>query len=229
VPVLLVLSLVSGKQIKYLLPIVPAIILLISYGLSRLPERGLPQRPWTAVVVLLFTALLLILAASGYLGHQQSWVKQVQSLWAGGFVAMAFVAWLWQPRSTAGVVQSLAIACVLVVIGLHLTVLRTAAPAYDLTAFSQRLAELQAAHHPIANVNKYHGQFQFLGRLRTPIEQVDMREATAWANAHPDGYLVVYRNDWPDLSHEGAELVQDFRGDPDDLTLWSAAKWIAAQ
>lgn len=229
VPVLLVLSLVSGKQIKYLLPIVPAIILMISYGLGRLPERGLPQRPWTAVFISLFSALLLVLAASGHLGHQQSWVKQIQPLWALGFVAMAFAVWLWQPRSTAGVVRSLAIICVLVVIGLHLTVLRVAAPAYDLTAFSQRLAELQVAHHPIANVNKYHGQFQFLGRLHTPIAQIAMQEATAWARAHPDGYLIVYHNDWPDMSREGADLVQDFRGDPGDLALWPAAKWIAAQ
>ena len=52
VAVFLLLSLVSGKQVKYLLPLLPAFALLLSRTLSQLPERPVTQRPWLPASVL---------------------------------------------------------------------------------------------------------------------------------------------------------------------------------
>jgi len=107
--------------------------------------------------------------------------------------------------------------------------LYVAKPAYDLTAFGARIEALQRDGHPVAHAGSYHGQFQYVGRLTQPISVVPSAELANWAAAHPDGYIVLYHGDWPTLPRTGADHVQDYRGDPDDLALWSAAKWIAAQ
>jgi hypothetical protein len=124
------------------------------------------------------------------------------------------------------------LAGVVMLIGVHVSILRVAAPAYDLHAMSARIAEIQAAGHPVAHVGKYHSQFHFLGRLVQPLQQLTPipKQVLAWARKHPDGYLVLYYDQWPQpLPRENAEFTQDYRGDPADLALWSVEKLLAAQ
>ena len=57
-------------------------------------------------------------------------------------------------------------------------------------------------------------------------------EIVEWVRRHPDGYLVLYYDNWPidwRLPRAEAEYAQDYRGDFHDLALWSAQKLSAAQ
>lgn len=227
VPVLLVLSLVSGKQVKYLLPFFPALALLGGYALARTSAVRFPNRQWLAALLLATPVLLFVVAGIHNLGTRPHWADALQPAWGEAFLAAAVLWWLWRPRDLATAVRSLALAGVVLIGGLHIAVLRVAAPAYDLRAISARIAALQAEQRPIAHVGKYHSQFHFLGRLREPLEVIAPDEVLDWAAAHPQGYLVVYFDIWPG-PREGAEHLQDYRGDSDDLALWSAAKLLAA-
>lgn len=231
-PVLAALSLISGKQVKYLLPVFPALALLAAGALARAPDvlssRGLLYRQGLAAALLGAPALLfgtLLLRDSGTRVH---WVADIEPLWGLVFPGAAALWWRWRPAGLMGRVQGLALAGAVLLVGLHVSVLRVAAPAYDLRAFGARLAELQAAGHPVAHVGKYHGQFHFPGRLRAPLTVIGPPAAADWARAHPDGYLVLYCDQMPGPCASG-ERVQDYRGDADDLALWAAGKWLAAQ
>lgn len=230
VPVVVLLSLVSGKQAKYLLPMFPALALLAAYWLARMLDVRLPQRQWLAMLLLALPMVVFTAAAMHRLGTHPHWGEALRPEWGELFLLAPLLWWLWRPATPVMAVRGLALAGVVLIIASHLAVLQAAAPAYDLRAFSARLAELQAAQRPIAHVGKYHGQFHFLGRLREPLAVVNNRKsALRWARAHPEGYLILYCDQWPGPACADGELVQDYRGDADDLALWSAEKFLAAQ
>ena len=228
VSVVLLLSLVSGKQAKYLLPMFPALALLAAWWLARAREQRLPRRQWLAVILLALPMVVFAMIAIRSPANPH-WASALQPEWSGLFLLAAFLWWLWRPSKPTTAVRGLALGGVALIVGLHLAVLRTAAPAYDLRGFSAHLADLQAAQRPIAHVGKYHAQFHFLGRLRAPLAVIDTRAALDWARAHPEGYLILYCDQWPGNVCATGELVQDYRGHAGDLALWSAEKFLAAQ
>jgi len=187
--VLLLLSLVSGKQVKYLLPLLPGFALLVSRVLDALPERPVPQRPW------LLAGVLVLLGATGVaapvLLHQAPWLNQVSPGWGGLLVVLAALT-LWLPPATPQQYpqRMLALSVCVIAIG-EVGVLRIGAPAYDLKAASTVIARAQAQGHPVAVAQRYHGQFGFYGRLTRPVQEVSGQQLGAWSRAHPDGYVVL--------------------------------------
>jgi 4-amino-4-deoxy-L-arabinose transferase-like glycosyltransferase len=230
VPVVVVLSLVSGKQAKYLLPMFPALALLAAWWLARVPQVRLPRRQWLAMLLLALPMVLFAAVAVHRLGTHPHWAEALKPEWGELFLFASLLWWLWRPTTPVMSVRGLALAGAALLAAVHLAVLQAAAPAYDLTIFSARLAELQAARRPIVHVGKYHGQFHFIGRLREPLAVTrNKKTALRWAREHPDGYLILYCEQWPGPACTGGELVQDYRGDADDLVLWPARKFLAAQ
>ncbi|WJW75890.1 glycosyltransferase family 39 protein [Thiohalobacter sp. IOR34] len=226
-PVFIAFSLVSGKQVKYLLPLFPGLALYAAWRLDRLPAPAREPRAWLGPAMLLALAAALFLAPSLLHPERAPWLAEISPLWGLAPLLLAVALAGVRPRSQLQSLALTATASALVIVVLHLAVLRVAAPAYDLRPLAGRIHALQAAGRPVAHVGKYHGQFQFLGRLRRPLAVVPEWEALDWARAHPDGYLVLYNSDWKGPK-QGAEYVQDYRGQADDLALWSASALLAA-
>jgi len=90
---------------------------------------------------------------------------------------------------------------------LHLVVIHAAGLVYDIRPISHKIKELQDAGVPVANVGKYHGQYQFAGRLKKSVEQVETQDLSRWFDVHPNGRAVFY----PD----GDEDVPQGTGKPD--------------
>lgn len=226
-PVFIAFSLVSGKQIKYLLPLLPAFALLGGYVLSRTGVAG--GRPLFAALTVALAGLLLAVLPLVIRPDNAYWLQAISPWWGVGLLVVAGVLLFFHTSDPLAAARVLAVASALIVITAHLGVVRMGAPAYDLHAFSERIERLQSDGHPVAHVGKYHGQFHFLGRLTQPVAVVEQwnGSAIAWAKAHPGGYLVVYRSDWAGLG-AGALYSQPFRSTQDELTLWQAATWLQA-
>jgi hypothetical protein len=90
------------------------------------------------------------------------------------------------------------------------------APRYRLTAFAEQIAAAQAHGAPVAQVGKYHAQFQFLGRLRQPLTVLHEAQLPAWADAHRDGYVVYPCERWQ--AAPPGVYAQPYRGGA--LRLW---------
>jgi 4-amino-4-deoxy-L-arabinose transferase-like glycosyltransferase len=190
------MSLVSGKQLKYLLPLLPAIALLLARVISGLEGVLIRRRDWLPAAVLLLCGLLLIVLPRTL--DQAPWIAGVQPLW-GGLLVVVAVALLLLPPVTAGAYPlRMAILSVFVTAVVYVGVFRTAAPAYDMQAVSRVIAAAQANGLHTASVSRYHGQFGFAGRLQQPLLQLDAGGALAWARQHPDDLLVVITGKSPE-------------------------------
>jgi 4-amino-4-deoxy-L-arabinose transferase-like glycosyltransferase len=210
VPVVLLFSLVGGKQGKYLLPMFPALLLLAAQGLSRWhATRAAPERLWVpgllAVVGGLGLALLHLMPTEVY------WIPRVDGRW--GWVLVAWGLWLLGRRVGAleTKVMLAAATSVAMYLALHLTALRAMAPTFDMRPMSEALAERERAGHPLATSLDYQGEFHFLGRLRAPLH-VERHEGrlVIWAERHPEGHVVLREGAWRgDIP--GASLVQHHR------------------
>jgi hypothetical protein len=63
----------------------------------------------------------------------------------------------------------------------------------------------------VAVITRYHGQFGFYGRLKQPVLYIPADGVLAWAEQHPQGYLVmVYRDDLDD--YPKGLFTQPYRG-----------------
>ncbi len=189
VSVFILMSLASGKQVKYLLPLVPAVALLLGRVWSRMGDGVIKQRPWLAGGVLFVSGGLLV--ALPLVLDTAAWINDIQPLWGALLMGVALVLLLQRPLKPVEYPQRLTLFSVVVIVILHLGVFRTGAPAYDVQSASRVIATAQAAGREVAMAARYHGQFGFAGRLTRPIVQLEADGALAWAAHHPQDYLVV--------------------------------------
>ncbi len=206
--VLLLLSLVSGKQGKYLLPMLPAFALLVSRVLVAMPGQPVAQRPW------LLGGLLVLIGVAGmrapYVISKAAWLNEV-SPWWGGLLLVLGVLYLLLPagRPRQYPVRMLLLSLCTIMIA-EIGVLRVGAPAYDLKAASRLIADAQAEGRPVAITENYHGQFGFYGRLRQPLQEIADAQIRDWTQAHPNGYLVMTGKK-SDIDYPGVIFQQPYQ------------------
>ncbi len=218
-PALLVFSLISGKQGKYLLPLFPLLALLMARWLAQLPRGERPYRPHFAAVVMLAAGLALLVARSWPEGP--AWLAQIQLMWPLALLVWGVVL-LMMKLTLTGVVRSAALGMLMTTLVMYLALAELVRPPFQLKAISQVLADLQQDGRPLAYLGKYHGQFHFLGRLEQRIEPLHSRtQLHVWLEAHANGFLLVNYKQPP---HELPELllIQPYRGG--SLVLWPAAQ-----
>jgi 4-amino-4-deoxy-L-arabinose transferase-like glycosyltransferase len=208
-PALLAFSLISGKQFHYLMPELPAFALLAARAIE---QRQPARRPWLAAIALAAIGATAAALPHLELGGPVAALREVSA--AGALVFLALAAWLARvPRLAADQVPRLAAAVVLALAAAHLLFVPRLAPAWDMRPLAQAIGELQAAGRPVAHAGKYHGQYQFAGRLPAPLQEVDGPDAAVrWAAAHPDGAVVVYFRNPQALADFRTLAAQPFRG-----------------
>jgi len=223
VPVVLGFSLVSGKQVRYLLPILPALAVLAARWLAGHPSGAERERLLVPGLGLVVTGGLIAAVAGVPAAKASIWLSAVQPAW-GWVLMLAGIAALWLPPQPARrLVPAFCGATTLAFVALHLALAGAATRAYDLREVAHRIGAYQAQGRPVLNVGKYYGQYQFLGRLRRPLEVAGPDAAARWAERHPDGYLVLYQSGKEPIP-AGADYSQPYRGDR--VSLWSSAAYL---
>jgi hypothetical protein len=211
-PALVALSSISGKQVHYLLPLFPAFAIVAARAL-----RPTDVRPWDGVPVALLLGTLGIALAvlphvSALIARLQ-WVHAVTLGPALGLSLLALaVAWLPHARWRHAV-PAMTLVMVVLVSVVHAGIGRAAAPAYSTVAAGTTLARLHAEGRAVAHVGKYHGQYQYSGRLSQPLEVIAAASVDGWLSGHPGGRVLMYYQDPPQpLPGQQFELVQPYRG-----------------
>ena len=205
VPALLLFSTISGKQGKYLLPLFPLIALLMARALAAYADQDTRYRLWLAGGLLAVTGLVLTLLP--WWPGGPDWFAQVQLLWGPALLLWSLL-WFRLRLPLVAAVRGLVMAVWLGMATVYLGVVDLMAPRYQLQPVSEQLAEIQRGGDALAWLGKYHGQFQFLGRLTSPVEPLQYAPALReWLMAHPQGYLLV--------NYPSAQPAV-----PGDLTVW---------
>lgn len=192
VPVFVAFSFISGKQPHYLLPIVPAFALIIARGWEEIVDIKLWDKCLPALFGVAIGAVLVYLPTYHQHHYLAPWVLNIPA-WAGWVLAVGSVLlMLLGVNHKQQYAQRMALLGLLAVATLYLGVIRVAGSAYDVTNISRYLKSLQDQNIPLANIGKYHGQFNFLGRMTKSPDQLSEGELDAWFAAHPNGRVVMY-------------------------------------
>jgi len=207
-------SLVSGKQAKYLVPMLPAFALLAGRALARVqgPPRGWEMWLPLAGFLALPAGLAWIRAQPAALG-QPPWSAELP-LWPIIVLAAAApVLMLFRNRESSIQVRALGFAMLFAFTVVVAGVIPAFAPYADTMHAAQYLAAQQRLKVPLAHLGKYHAQYNFTGRLSAPIAILEPGELRAWVAAHPAGQVIsVERRPYQAKGAVAPEYQGPFRG-----------------
>ena len=185
-PTLIGFSLVSGKQVHYLIPDLPAYALLIACGIE---ASRRDERPWGPALSLLVFAVALFV-----LGVRRNDLLYGFGLSAWLAPAIVLIAALWlvgAPRSARRQVASLTVGVLLLIAAIDYWGVRPIRPAFDVGPIAKAIATLQRDGKTVAHLAEYNDEFQFPGRLTEPLALVAPAAFLKWSAAHPQAFVAV--------------------------------------
>ncbi|PIW26414.1 MAG: glycosyltransferase [Rhodospirillales bacterium CG15_BIG_FIL_POST_REV_8_21_14_020_66_15] len=225
----LAFSAISGKQPHYLLPEFPALALVVARALTAASARdgGFWRAADHLVPAVFFVTVAAVIAGAFHFDLKPSWATSVGDarLWPLAAVAAAVLVFL---RLFAGTAASrTAAVCglsVVLVVAVHLTLRPLMAESHDFRPFSQTLKRFEDQGFDFVTFGKYHGQFQFLGRLTRPFGVVDgPAELDRWLKDHPKAMIVALHETLP--AGPEPEAVTRFRSRV--IGVWRADRYPA--
>jgi 4-amino-4-deoxy-L-arabinose transferase-like glycosyltransferase len=222
IPALVIFSAISGKQFHYLLPELPALALILARLLFEGDERkSMPPMDQAApgLFAVVVGTVLIGLPTFGFPGAP-SWLELLESKWGLVLVVAGFAVLLTGKLKMAGRLAVIASLSAVFVLTLHLALQPVLAAVYDLRPVAQRLAQWQRDGVVLANFSKYHGQYNFLGRLEKPIAQVGMLhpDTKEFIKRHPKSLIIAYHETLP----RTAEPIAVYRFRDRLITIWKA-------
>jgi 4-amino-4-deoxy-L-arabinose transferase-like glycosyltransferase len=185
-PTLIGFSLVSGKQVHYLIPELPVCALLIARGLDT-SERD--RRPWVPGLALLaFAAILFALGAR----RTDLLYGFALSAWLVPAVVLIAALWLLAPaKPVRRQVSTLTVGTLLLIAAIDFWGVRAIRSAFDVTPMASAIGAQQRAGKTVAYLFEYNDEFQFPGRLTTPLAVVGPGAFSKWSVEHPQALVVV--------------------------------------
>lgn len=187
VPVFVAFSLISGKQLHYLVPLIPA----FSLAAARLLAQGRTSGLWLPALLAALIAVAMLYCAIAGLPAKFAIEADLPG-WPGLALLLValLAAWAGQTEQRRVPVLALLAASAFASIQLYLAPVLTRI--YDVRPIAQAIKRLQDEGVAVAHLGKYHAQFQFAGRLERPLVQLDEGELSAWLGKNPKGVVVAY-------------------------------------
>lgn len=226
VALLIAFSVISSKQIHYLVPDLPALALIAArFAVG-------PNAPVRRRDLLLPFALLLLVAAFPLTLDAMAAMGQLTSLpapfpelqrhshdWpALAVLALLVVLYVATPRRPTAQAAAVAGSWTATMLAVHLLAGPAILPAYDFGRIAAAVHAREACG--VAWVGDYEGEINFVARLTRPVTLVQAGALDHWLAAHPGGIAVDrYSNRWPGLPRQ-PDRVFPYRGK--QLGLWLA-------
>jgi 4-amino-4-deoxy-L-arabinose transferase-like glycosyltransferase len=202
---LILLSLISGKQVHYLVPLMPAVALVFARALLSVELPFPLKRAWLpAVLPIVLGAAAIVLDIWLILGGNVTPALSTLPLWLGPAILAVGLLYLYAARSLQA---PLALALLFPVLFLVVQIGgQESFRAYSLNETARVVKEHEASG--VASLGSYNGEYGFLGRLTRPVTEVRSVEAAeAWAAEHPGGVIVATRR----ARGKGLELPEIYR------------------
>ena len=196
-PVLIMFSLVSGKRIHYLLPLMPAFALCLARAADEIKDIRAWQKAYCSVFVL-FLFLVLVAMVFPMLNDHFHWVK---NLTLGGKLSRIVticlllvmpLGWFFiKNKNVSQIVFYTTISSIIVPTLFALCYLEPNSERFNTKPIAEKIAQFQTQNNVAFYAGKYHDQFQFTGRLTQPLTLLDSHEALQnWVKIHSDGFVL---------------------------------------
>jgi 4-amino-4-deoxy-L-arabinose transferase-like glycosyltransferase len=234
-PVLLVFSLVSGKQLYYPLPEFGGAVMLLAIAIALLRERhpGLGGNGWLGTWPLsvggfAFGAFLIALPELAGTGAFAShWFVDL-ARYSRFFGVVYILLGLLLLLRGRGEMRRLAVAGLVGTFAFNVLFTMALWQNYDMGPAARIVRPAVASGRALANVGLDNGQFRFVARMTAPTAILhSTQQVGQFAAAHPDGLVVTYPEQLNGADLRYALLVQPFRGDW--LVLWAAPTLAAIE
>ena len=206
-PVFVFFSLISGKQIHYLVPLVPGFALIAGQALRTARPHGL------LLPALLAGGVGLGMVYAGLVGlPDKPGMWQGFPWWPGALLLFAALLAAWTGRQDSRRMPGLALLGAALYASALLTLSDNLWRRYDVRPMAEELRKLQDHSIPLANNGFYHAQFQFAGRLKKPIDELlNPTDIAPWFEKHPDGMVILY--DDPRPGEAAPAFIQPYLGE----------------
>ncbi len=218
---LTLLSLVSGKQAHYLLPMMPPAALLAARALAA-------QTGTTAAFSVRSNGFVYIIAGALTAFAPVIVGKSVLPQWWGGhgiiiglsLAALGVALRRMRHASASSAVRALALSSLGLFVILHGTFVAAAYPIWDVKPVANIISKAQREGREVAHVWRYSAQYQFAGRLEKSLDVIYRNEVRDWAAQHPTGLVIGYHRACVGPYRERPLHAQKFRGRI--VTVWDA-------
>jgi hypothetical protein len=219
VPVFVVFSLISGKQLYYPLPEFAGAVLLLAGAIALLRERrpALSHSRWLgtwplAVAGMALAVFLFVLPWLVQGGHLHGEWFDTTIAYSRSFSVVFLLLGALLLLRGRGEMRRLAFAGLLGTLAINTLFTLTLWPRYDLTPTARLLHAADSTGRAIGYAGVYEGQFHFAGRLQHPIAELHGTQAVeAFARAHPDGLIITRPDQLGTNDLRYPLLVQPFR------------------
>ena len=193
VPGFVLLSAISGKQVHYLLPLLPPALLLLGRGFFSNPPATRFSQVSVPILLLFFSLALLILPIlnlqggdSAMLGFLPAWIWTVPMI-------SAFLLYGKYNGKLQYVIKTSTI-LVGMLVALHLILMKPGHTLYDLTAMGRKIYTVQAVGKSVAVYpGRLSDQLQFSGKLVQPLVPLhSIEDAVRWSRHNQGNALLLF-------------------------------------
>lgn len=199
IPVFIAFSLVSGKRIHYLLPLLPALALMLSRAADEIKDQSCWKHAHLVVtgIFALFGIILMVLPGLNAHYQWRAELSMVSPSWGVLLLAVAVALGAAKAKDAPSSAFYICIVSLVASLMMSCAFFEIKADHYDMKAAAQKIAGLMEENRAIALYgNKYHGQYHFAGRLKQPIAVLlNPKSLSKWARQHTDGYIIVTYKD----------------------------------
>lgn len=224
-PVFIAFCLISGKQVHYLLPILPGIALLIAYSTQQ--EKTSTRLQRLSIGCALFAIGIALSALTHHVQSpaMQAWLHAFPS-WLTYVLMASAIVLVWLPKvDMLAATKQVMVISVLLVQGLFFYAIQATGNAYDMRPISHELHSLEEQRIPMAHLGPYPGIYNFLGRLHQSPDLVNEATLPAWFETHPEGRVIAYFDRQQAFDAQQASYVQDYQ--KSRVTILTKAQWQA--
>lgn len=192
-PALLIFSLISGKQIHYLLPLIPAGALLIGRQISTQPPAGHPVTARATGCLFLAVGIAALSLPFIHLGADVGTIHRGFTLLPSICFGISGCILIFSKfTSVHSAAQAVGTATVLTMALSIINARNTFAAPFDIAPMARVVKARIDAGDPVVHLGKYHGQYHFAGRLTQPLPVIehDCAAMEAQVAAHPDTVFI---------------------------------------
>ncbi|WP_354625283.1 glycosyltransferase family 39 protein [Psychromonas sp. MME2] len=172
VSVLVLFSCFSGKQVHYLYPVLPIIALFLA---SNMPSTMQSREPFLALLMIITS--IVIFSSYYWLGNifYNASMDGLNYSWGVIPIICSLILMNLQTIHNKLKIDSLSIALISFNFGLFILIPFLSPilfQLYDVNATAKYIHQLQDMGREVTYRGEYHNQFQFSGRLKTPIKEI---------------------------------------------------------
>ena len=211
-PVFIAFSFISGKQVHYLLPIYPALALMIASEFDRIKKIAWYDHAAIVLPLLIVGVIFYYLNVTHRMHDMAPWMRSLPIENSFILISGALILFFWKTNEKLEFLWKLIVVNLLITSILFLGVIYHTGNAYDLREVSRTLKNIEDKHLPLAYLGNYAGQFDFIGRLNNPPKVLITSELSNWAKEHPEGRVIITFDGEPDFEKMKLEYSSWYRG-----------------